>query len=298
VVATLIFPGNALLAAYAVALTGIGMLTLTGNTVSMDAFGPIADNAQGIAEMAGLPKNARRVVAQLDAVGNTTKAITKGIAIGSAVIAAVSLFGAFIEVTGLTHIDIVNPIVFVGVLIGGAVPFLFSAFLLKAVGRAAFFVVKEVRRQFRVYPGIMKGTQKPQYGRCVDIVTRGALKEMVAPGLLAVGMPVAVGIFFKQLGTGAESVAGFLMVGTITGVLMALFMNNGGGAWDNAKKFIETGQFGGKRSEAHVAAVVGDTVGDPLKDTAGPAINPLIKAINTISVIFAGLVVQLHWLRF
>jgi K(+)-stimulated pyrophosphate-energized sodium pump len=286
VVATIIFPGNALLAAYAVALTGIGMLTLTGNTVSMDAFGPIADNAQGIAEMAGLPKNARRVVAQLDAVGNTTKAITKGIAIGSAVIAAVSLFGAFIEVTGLAHIDIVNPIVFVGVLIGGAVPFLFSSFAIRAVSKTAFAVVQEVRRQFAKIKGLWEGKAEADYARVVDICTKAAIRELRGPAILAITTPLLVGFLLKE-----EALGGFLAGLILVGQLLAVFMSNTGGAWDNAKKMIEDGKYGGKGSEAHKAGVIGDTVGDPLKDTAGPALNPLIKVINLVALLLAPMVV-------
>ncbi len=285
VVATLIFPGNALFAAYAVALTGIGMLTLTGNTVSMDAFGPIADNAQGIAEMAGLPKNARKVVEQLDAVGNTTKAITKGIAIGSAVIAAVSLFSSFIEVTGLAHIDVVNPLVFVGVLIGGAVPFLFSSFAIRAVSHTAFAVVQEVRRQFAKIKGLWEGKAEADYARVVDICTKAAIRELRGPAILAITTPLLVGFLLKE-----EALGGFLAGLILVGQLLAVFMANTGGAWDNAKKMIEDGKYGGKGSDAHKAGVIGDTVGDPLKDTAGPALNPLIKVINLVALLLAPLV--------
>ena len=291
VVATLIFPGNVLFAAYAVALTGIGMLTLTGNTVSMDAFGPIADNAQGIAEMAGLPKNARRVVEQLDAVGNTTKAITKGIAIGSAVIAAVSLFGSFIEVTGLTHIDVVNPIVFVGLLIGGAVPFLFSSFAIRAVSKTAFAVVQEVRRQFAKIKGLWEGKAEADYAKVVDICTKAAIRELRGPAILAITTPILVGFLLKE-----EALGGFLAGLILVGQLLAVFMSNTGGAWDNAKKMIEDGKYGGKGSDAHKAGVIGDTVGDPLKDTAGPALNPLIKVINLVALLLAPLVVANHTL--
>src|SRR2546428_5121697 len=292
---------------YGTAIATMGMLSTAAYILAMDTFGPITDNAGGIIEMSGAPEEVRKRTDRLDSVGNTTKALTKGYAIGSAALAAFLLFSAYLEdVTKLvrektgdplyvfSHVDIAKVPVFIAALIGAALVFLFSAFAIKAVGRAAYFVIEEVRRQFRENPGIMQGTAKPDYGRCVDIVTVGALKAMVVPGLLAVGVPVAVGVIFKFLATGdatigAESVAAVLMVGTISGILLATLMNNGGGAWDNAKKYIETGQFGGKRSDAHKAAVVGDTVGDPFKDTAGPSLHVLIKLLSTITLVMAPL---------
>jgi K(+)-stimulated pyrophosphate-energized sodium pump len=301
--------------AYGVAMTGIGMLTLTGNTISMDVFGPVADNANGIGEMGydkeemekekpGSYKRARQILADLDAVGNTTKAETKGIAIGSAVIAAVSLFASFIAVIAVGSEDkihlmkisqyfeeagkitVADPTVFIGFLIGGAVPFLFSGMLIRAVGRAAYFIVKECRVQFRD-PEIWKGTKKPDYGRVVNICTNTAQKELVGPGLLAIMTPLLVGFLL-----GPYALGGFLAGMILVGQLLAVFMANAGGAWDNAKKMIEDGVYGGKGSEAHKAAVTGDTVGDPLKDTAGPAINPLIKVMNMVSLLTLGLVLQ------
>ncbi len=283
----IIFAGQPALVFYGVALTGIGMLTLTGNNISMDAFGPISDNAQGIAEMADMEPEAREIVAQLDAVGNTTKAITKGIAIGSAVIAAVCLFGSFAEETGtgVFAINIVDPKVFVGMLIGGAIPFLFSSLTIRAVGRAASLIIQEVRRQFKI-PGVMEGTVKPDYAKAVTICTAAAQKELLSLGLLAVLSPIIVGFLLNEMALGA-----FLAGTILSGQLLAVFMANAGGAWDNAKKSIEDGLYGGKGSEAHKAGVVGDTVGDPLKDTSGPALNPMIKVINLVSVIIAPLVV-------
>ncbi|MGB9724647.1 MAG: V-type H(+)-translocating pyrophosphatase [Chloroflexia bacterium] len=282
---------------YSVSLAGIGMLSHTGNNVSMDAFGPIADNAGGIGEMADLEPQARQILAELDAVGNTTKAITKGIAIASAVIAAVSLFGAYITDIGkvaqevgaeaLRVIDVADPMVFIGLLIGGAMPFLFSALTIRAVGRAAGLIVEEVRRQFRI-PGVLEWKVKPDYARAVTICTAAAQKELVSLGLLAVLTPIIVGFFLKEAALG-----GFLAGVIVVGQLLAVFMANAGGAWDNAKKVIEDGWYGGKRSEAHRAAVVGDTVGDPLKDTAGPALNPMIKVINLVSLLVAPLIVRL-----
>jgi len=299
--------------AYGVAMTGIGMLTLTGNTISMDVFGPVADNANGIGEMGydaldmerrnpGSYKRARQILADLDAVGNTTKAETKGIAIGSAVIAAVSLFASFIAVIAVGSEDkisqmridqylaeagrltIAQPMVFVGFLIGGAVPFLFSSMLIRAVGRAAFYIVKECRVQFRDAE-IWAGTKKPDYGRVVDICTHTAQKELIGPGLLAILTPILVGFLL-----GPYALGGFLGGMILVGQLLAVFMADAGGAWDNAKKLIEDGIYGGKGSDAHKAAVTGDTVGDPLKDTAGPAINPLIKVMNMVSLLTLGLI--------
>ena len=301
--------------AYGIAMTGIGMLTLTGNTISMDVFGPVADNANGIGEMGYEPKEmeaanpgsykrARQILADLDAVGNTTKAETKGIAIGSAVIAAVSLFASFIAVIAVGSEDRINemttaqylveagkltvadPMVFIGFLIGGAVPFLFSSMLIRAVGRAAFDIVRECREQFRDAE-IWEGTKKPDYGRVVDICTNTAQKELIGPGFLAIMAPLAVGFLL-----GPYALGGFLAGMILVGQLLAVFMSNAGGAWDNAKKLIEDGIYGGKGSEAHKAAVTGDTVGDPLKDTAGPAVNPLIKVMNMVSLLALGLVLQ------
>jgi K(+)-stimulated pyrophosphate-energized sodium pump len=296
-------------------MTGIGMLTLTGNTISMDVFGPVADNANGIGEMGydkaemekakpGSYKRARQILADLDAVGNTTKAETKGIAIGSAVIAAVSLFSSFIAVIamgsedkiGQMNMDLYNniagqlsvatPIVIIGFLLGGAVPFLFSSMLIRAVGRAAFLIVKECRVQF-LDKAIWAGTKKPDYARVVDICTKTAQSELIGPGILAILAPILVGFLL-----GPFALGGFLAGSILVGQLLAVFMANAGGAWDNAKKSIEDGLYGGKGSEAHKAAVTGDTVGDPLKDTAGPAINPLIKVMNMVSLLVLVLVMK------
>lgn len=279
---------------FGTAVATMGMLATAAYILAMDTFGPIADNAGGIVEMSKQPESVRAKSDRLDAVGNTTKALTKGYAIGSAALAAFLLFSAYLDEVrnyglDLKSVDIAKPAVFVGALLGGMLVFLFSALAIRAVGRAAEYVISEVRRQFKEKPGILKGTDNPDYGNCVDIVTRGALKEMILPGLLATLMPVAVGLLFKLMGIGAEAVAAFLMVGTIVGILMASFLNNGGGAWDNAKKFIEAGNLGGKRSEAHKAAVVGDTVGDPFKDTAGPSLHVLIKLLSTITLVLAPL---------
>ena len=289
---------------YGTAIATMGMLAPCAYILAMDTFGPITDNAGGIIEMSKQPEAIRQKTDRLDAVGNTTKALTKGYAIGSAALAAFLLFSAYLdEVAKITGsaigVDLTRVPVFVGGLLGATLVFVFSSMAIKAVGRAAQVVINEVRRQFRENPGIMKGTSKPDYARCVDIVTVGALKAMVAPGLLAVLTPVAVGFSFKYLSNyghvGAESVAGVLMVGTIAGILMATVMNNGGGAWDNAKKYIESGLFKvdgvvvGKRSEPHKAAVVGDTVGDPFKDTAGPSLHVLIKLLSTITLVLAPL---------
>jgi len=286
---------------YGVAMTGIGMLTLTGNNVAMDSFGPIADNANGIGEMAGLEEEARERMADLDAVGNTTKAITKGVAIGSAVIAAVSLFGSFLtDVTKVqvqmgvaqagqllqTGIRISEPLVLVGLLIGGAIPWLFSSLTINAVSRAASLIVVEVRRQFKL-PGVMEGKTKPDYGKVVGICTVAAQKELIGLAAMAVLIPLLVG-----LGLRVEALGGFLGGVILSGLLLAVFMANAGGAWDNAKKLIEDGNYGGRGSAQHKAAIVGDTVGDPLKDTAGPALNPMIKVINLVSVLAAPLLVQ------
>ncbi|KKS03343.1 MAG: K(+)-insensitive pyrophosphate-energized proton pump [candidate division WWE3 bacterium GW2011_GWF2_41_45] len=278
---------------YGVSLTGIGMLTLTGNNVAMDSFGPISDNAGGIGEMAKIDSKGQAILARLDAAGNTTKAITKGVAIGSAVIAAVSLFGSFITDvekvrpgTLASGIRVSEPLVFVGLLIGGALPLLFSSRLIDAVSRAASSIIADVRRQFRI-PGILEGTVKPDYATTVAICTKSAQKELLPIALLAVLSSVLVGLLF-----GVEPLGGFLAGLILSGQLLAVFMSNAGGAWDNAKKYVEEGNFGGKGSEAHKASIVGDTVGDPLKDTAGPALNPLLKVINLISVIIAPLLVM------
>ena len=281
---------------FGTAVATMGMLGTAAYILAMDTFGPITDNAGGIIEMSGQPEEVRHKTDRLDAVGNTTKALTKGYAIGSAALAAFLLFSAYLDEvahygTKLASVNIAKPEVFVGGLLGAMLVFLFSALAIRAVGKAAYYVINEVRRQFRENPNILKGTAKPDYARCVDIVTVGALKEMVLPGLIAVGMPVAVGVVFRFFGIGAEVVAAFLMVGTIAGILMATFLNNSGGAWDNAKKFIETGAFGGKGSDTHKAAVVGDTVGDPFKDTAGPSLHVLIKLLSTITLVLAPLFV-------
>ena len=281
---------------FGTAVATMGMLGTAAYILAMDTFGPITDNAGGIIEMSGQPEEVRHKTDRLDAVGNTTKALTKGYAIGSAALAAFLLFSAYLDEVAhygskLESVNIAKPEVFVGGLLGAMLVFLFSALAIRAVGKAAYYVINEVRRQFKENPNILKGTAKPDYARCVDIVTVGALKEMVLPGLIAVGMPVVVGVVFRFFGMGAEVVAAFLMVGTIAGILMATVLNNSGGAWDNAKKFIETGVHGGKGSETHKAAVVGDTVGDPFKDTAGPSLHVLIKLLATITLVLAPLFV-------
>lgn len=283
-------PGGGL---YGTAVATMGMLSTAAYILAMDTYGPITDNAGGIVEMAGAPPEVRHRTDRLDASGNTTKALTKGYAIGSAALATFLLFSAYIDevklllgIKGNFPVDIGKPEVFVGAFIAAMMVFLFSSAAIRAVGRAAQYVILEVRRQFKEIPGLMEGKERPQYGNCVDIVTRGALKEMVLPGLIVVITPIIVGVLLK-----AEAVAAFLMIGTITGVIVALFLNNGGGAWDNAKKFIELGNYGGKGSEAHKAGVVGDTVGDPCKDTAGPSLHVLVKLISTITLVLARLFV-------
>ncbi|MEM4699665.1 MAG: sodium-translocating pyrophosphatase [Candidatus Nezhaarchaeales archaeon] len=288
--------GNVAMGMYGVAVAAMAMLSIAGIIVSVDAYGPIVDNAGGIAEMAGLDPKVRDVADALDAVGNTTKALTKVFAIGSAGLAALSLLLAYIEevasYSGLplselaVNLSLAKPDVILGLLLGGGLVFLFAAFCMKAVGKGAFGMVTEVRRQFKEIPGIMEGKAKPDYAKCVDIATRTALKGMALPGALVIVSPIAIGFIF-----GPYALAGLLIGSIVAGLALALMMANGGAAWDNAKKYIETGALGGKRSPAHAAAVVGDTVGDPCKDTAGPAINPMIKAINMISIIFAGLIV-------
>ena len=276
---------------YGTAIATMGMLASCAYILAMDTFGPITDNAGGIMEMSQAPEEARIITDKLDAVGNTTKALTKGYAVGSAAMAAFLLFSAYLEEVKLTVVDLTKIEVFIGAMIGAMLIFLFSAFAIRAVGKAAYYVINEVRRQFKENPGIMAGTQKPDYARCVDIVTKGALKQMILPGLIAVLVPIAVGLILR-----AEAEAALLMIGTVVGVILALLMNNAGAAWDNAKKFIEAGlfrdskgQIQGKKTPIHAAAVVGDTVGDPFKDTAGPSLHVLIKLLSTLTLVLAAL---------